>query len=129
MGKQYDHLGSFFAYLIDHGLESGFIDPEFPAGCELCSVSQWSVRKSLPNNGYRNAILLAHDIRIKNRLGFVFVHDILGNKSHLVLEIIPHHLQDTLCAVGKFPMPSHDINTQFQRSLHHVLSRRPKRCG
>src|SRR5450830_1306787 len=126
--KQYGNLRAFIAHLVDHRLKARFIDTKFPVWGELRAVGLGRVGKRLTDDGNRDAVLFADDIRIKHRVCVVLAHDVLGNEGDLVLEIIAHDMQDALGTVGKFPMPSHYVDAQLKRSLHHVLSRRPQ-CG
>ena len=127
--QQHDHLGALAARLVNHLLQPFFLNAEGPVRREIRRVRDRRVRKRLPDDGDRHAVQLAQHVRVEYRITKVGGLDVLRDKGDLVLEIVVDHVAHAVGAVGHLPVRGHDVHTQREGGVDHVLAVGPQRGG
>ena len=122
VANDHHHLGAFASGLIDHGLHVLVLNTEGPVGHHVTRVGNGRVGERLTNDGAGYAVDFFNDVGFENLIPKVLCFDVLCNKVNFASEVFFDNLFDAVHAQSKFPMASHDIDTQQFAGIDHVLA-------
>ena len=121
-------MRAFGACEVHRFLHILFVNTERPVFNQIAGIRDGGVWKSLSDDRNRYPVHFAHDERVKNGIFKIGCFDILRDKVNFPGEILFNDFFDTLFAKGHFPVRGHDVDTERQTGVHHVLTFGPE-CG
>ena len=130
VGQHHHHLGALCACLV-HELLHGFIaDAIGPVGHHVAGVGDGGVGEGLADDGNLQAVHLLHGVGLEDLVAEVVGDDVLRDEVDAVFrEIVLHHFHHPVGAEGGFPVGGHDVHTQLDAGVHHVLGIGPQGGG
>ena len=125
--RQNDHnfctLGTNF---VDHFLHVVVLNTKGPVSDHVTRIGNWGVWEGLTNHSYFDTIHFTNHIGIKYLVTEVIGFDVLSQERNLAFEIFFNNLFHTIFTKGHFPVWRHDVNTQGQAGIDHVLTVGPQ---
>src|SRR6185436_16072519 len=100
-----------------------------PVRHEIARICNGGVRKGLTDDRHGDAVNLSNDEWREYRVAEIGRGHVLGNEIDLAFEVVLQYFLYARGSIGEFPMARHDVYSQLQTRLHHVLPARPQCRG
>ncbi len=126
MGQNDNDLSALCPGLIDRVLHVFFVDAKGPVFNQVARVRDGSIGERLTDDGDFDPIHFTHGEGIKHGVTEISGFDILRYERDFVGKIVFYNLHHAIFAKCHFPVGCHDIYSQCQTGIHHVLAISPQ---